>query len=533
MSYDETISNLAQDPEQLEQVYQVALKTGDAESFKEAVDASHTKEPENMLYAAWFHRLKYTAAQAKGHVVAWAWVVSLGAINAILFWWLSSDQFTITITGFQGAESDFLPVIAILASSLTAVLVLVYLTVVGRGDRRLSALIGILLLIAGAYVLLIYSQTGIRFFQEQYLTLMVLHLPLLAWAGVGAFLIARHRDSANRISFLIKSLEVIGAGGMFLIVLGLFTAITVGLFEALDVDFPETVLRLFIAGGTGLIAVVATDVVYNPTAPPDEQSFDQGIYRLASPLVRALLPLTLLVLIVYIVFIPFNFRAPFDSREVLIIYNVMLFAVIALLLGAAWIRPGELSSRMTSWLRWSVIAIAALALIVSLYALAAILYRTNIDRLTPNRFAIIGWNVVNIGLLILILVLQFRARERRFQQGLYRAYSAGTVAYTLWTVIVIVAIPWLFGVNKEAVESLPVTVQKLVYEQPEPILLKCFGSQHIYLLEDGEKRWINNIDTFNDRNYVWHNVFNVPCNDLRTVPDGVPIPANAGPPPQP
>jgi hypothetical protein len=40
---------------------------------------------------------------------------------------------------------------------------------------------------------------------EQYLTLMALHLHLLAWAGVGAYLIARRRDPANRFSFLIKS----------------------------------------------------------------------------------------------------------------------------------------------------------------------------------------------------------------------------------------------------------------------------------------------------------------------------------------
>ena len=49
---------------------------------------------------------------------------------------------------------------------------------------------------------------------------------------------------------------------------------------------------------------------------------------------------------------------------------------------------------------------AALALVVSLYALAAIVYRTAMDRLTPNRLAFIGWNVINIGLLILILFWQ-------------------------------------------------------------------------------------------------------------------------------
>ncbi len=65
-------------------------------------------------------------------------------------------------------------------------------------------------------------------------------------------------------------------GGLFVIAGGLFTGITVGLFEALDVEFPVLVVRLFVAGGGGLIPVVATAVIYDPTAPPAGQDFDQG-----------------------------------------------------------------------------------------------------------------------------------------------------------------------------------------------------------------------------------------------------------------
>ncbi len=533
MSYHDTVTDLSSDPEQLEKVYRTALKAGETRAFKEAIDASHESAPENLLFAAWFHRLKHTAAQAKGAVVAWAWAVPLAVINAILFWWLSGDEFAITVEGFQGAKTEFLPLIIILAPSISAVFVLAYLTAVGNRSWRTSAPVGILLLGAGAYVLLTYPRTGIRIFQEQYLTLMVLHLPLLAWAGVGAFLIARHRDPDNRISLLIKSVEIAGTGGVFFGVLGLFTAITVSLFETLDVSFPEAVLRLFVAGGAGLIAVVAPAVVYNPTASPAGQSFDQGIYRLGSSLVRALLPLTLLVLIVYLIFIPFNFRAPFDNRDVLIVYNVMLFAVIALLLGATWERPGDGPRQMARWLRWAIVAIAALTLLVGLYALAAIVYRTAIDRLTPNRVTFIGWNVINIGLLALILVWQLRAKGEEGLDRLYRAFSAGTVAYTVWALAVILAIPWLFGVNKKAVESLPVTVQEIVTDQPGPILLKCPASPHIYVLDGSEKRWVDTIATFNDRGYVWRDVHVVPCGDLRSIPDGLSIPADAGPPPQP
>ncbi len=533
MSYYDTVNDLAADAEQLEQVYYSALEAGEKEAFKEAVDAGHTAVPENLLYAAWFHRLKYSAGQAKGYVVAWAWVIPLAIINGLLFWWLSDDRFMITIEGFRGSSRDFMPAIVLLAAPLSAAFVLIYITAAGRKRWRLSALIGITIVAAGAYVLLIYPQLGIMPFQEQYLILMTMHLPLLAWAGVGAFLVARHRDPTNRFTFLIKSLEAFIFGGLFLIAGVLFTAITVGLFDALDVRLPDEVMRLFIAGGVGLVAVVAVAVMYNPTVPPADQAFDEGLSKLVALLMRIMLPLTLLVLLVYLAFIPFNFRAPFDNRDVLIVYNVMLFAVVALLVGATPVSLAGISPRLAHWLRLAIIAVAALALIISLYALAAILYRTALDRLTPNRLTFIGWNVINIGLLFLVLLFQLRAKKGRWLQGLYRAFSIGTVAYVVWTVVLILSLPWLFGRNLEAIEDLPVKVQEIIYDQPDPILLKCAASPHIYLIESGEKRWIDTIETFNDRGYVWRDVTFVSCNDLRTVPDGVPIPADAGPPPQP
>jgi hypothetical protein len=250
-------------------------------------------------------------------------------------------------------------------------------------------------------------------------------------------------------------------------------------------------------------------------------------------LMRILLPLSVLVLLVYLAFIPFNFRAPFENRDVLIIYNVMLFAVVVLLVGATPLSQANLSPRLARWLRLGIIAVAALALVVSLYALSAILYRTALDRLTPNRLTFIGWNVLNIGLLLLVLLSQARAKEGRWLHGLYRVCRTGTVAYAIWTLAMILAIPWLFGVNRGQVEALPLSVQRIVFDQPPPILLKCYTSPHIYLLDQGEKRWVENVETFNDRGYVWRDVRQIPCDDLRSLPDGVPIPADAGPPPQP
>jgi hypothetical protein len=69
--------------------------------------------------------------------------------------------------------------------------------------------------------------------------------------------------------------------------------------------------------------------------------------------------------------------------------------------------------------------------------------------------------------------------------------------------------------------------------RPIHVLLKCEGSPHIYALENGQKRWIKDIPTFEAEGYVWGDVKLVFCDYLRDLPDGPPIPEDAGPPPQP
>jgi hypothetical protein len=68
---------------------------------------------------------------------------------------------------------------------------------------------------------------------------------------------------------------------------------------------------------------------------------------------------------------------------------------------------------------------------------------------------------------------------------------------------------------------------------PVHVLLKCDASPHIYALENGQKRWIKDIPTFEAKEYVWEDIKFVSCPYLRSLPDGLPIPEDAGPPPQP
>ncbi len=536
MSYHETIQSLAGDPEKLELAYRQAVTAGDETAFAEAIEASYAHAGDDVLLAAWHYRLTAAAAKVKGRVVAWGWALPLGLLNGLLLWLLSDDRrFSIQLTNpLNGQVYTFIPAVLLLAAPISAALIALFLTLAGKRRWGRAVAVALGLAAGAAYVLLLFPHLWPRLFQEQYLTLMVLHLGILAWAGAGVVALARRDNRENRFAFLLKTLEAFVVGGLLAIAGGVFTAITFGLFAALGIELPQTVQRLFMAGGGGLIAVVAVALVYEPRLAPAEQAFDEGLSKLVALLMRLLLPLTVGVLVVYLAFIPFNWREPFENRDVLLIFNAMLFAVIALLVGATPARAAELDERGQAWLRRGVIALAALSLLVSLYALAAILYRTANGRLTPNRLLFIGWDVVNIAILAALLIGQMRAGRVRWLEAMHRTFAAAIVLYLAWSLAGLLAPPWLFRGAPADVTGLPESVQYVLYERADPILLKCYGSPHIYLLKEGHKLWVKDIPTFEAEGYRWSDVvLDVPCDDLRRLPDGETIPPNSGPPPQP
>ena len=159
---------------------------------------------------------------------------------------------------------------------------------------------------------------------------------------------------------------------------------------------------------------------------------------------RLLLPLVLIVFLIYVAAIPFNFMEAFENREALIVYNIMQFAVLGLLLGATPVFSDDLSETFQKWLRWGIVVWVLLALLISLYALSAIVYRTLQDVVTINRMAFIGWNLINIGAFGLLLLRQWRYGRSRWLEGIQSTFSVTAVVYVMWALFILLAVPWLF-----------------------------------------------------------------------------------------
>ena len=279
---------------------------------------------------------------------------------------------------------------------------------------------------------------------NQYLDLAAIHIPLLCWIALGISVLGFKSSTADRFAFLIKSIEVIITAGLYLIAGMVFGGITVGMFEALSISLPDIWLRLITAGGFGLLPVLAVASVYDPAAEPSEQDFDQGLSKFIATMMRLLLPLTLGVLVIYVFVIPFNFLEPYENRDVLIVYNLMLFAIMGLLLGVTPIRGEDLSTQLQKWLRIGILAVAILAELVSMYALSATVYRTVDGGLTINRLTIIGWNTVNILILFWLIFKQRKDAREKWVGSLQSVFRLATNAYLVWSLFLVLVMPLLF-----------------------------------------------------------------------------------------
>jgi len=428
-------------PQQLEQLYQTASGENQAGEFAADLMACHDESPDNVLYAAWYYRLQQAAQQDQGdrRSINWKLAIPLSILTGLIFWLLFDESLLFL---------DHLPYLFLFWSLIAALFVIGFLTFTAKKHYRRSVLIGVGLVVAGVYVLLLAPRLlppgHDPQYYKHYLDLMALHLPLLAWGGTGISIMGLRTPAENRFAFLRKSIEVFVTAGVYLIAGMVFAGITMGLFAALSISIPEAIARLISAGGFGLIPLLAVVSVYDPLVSPMAQEFKAGLGKIVATMMRLLLPLTLLVLVIYVLMIPFNFMAPFENRDVLIIYNVMLFAVMGLLIGATPVRADDLSPRYQIALRSGILAVATLAVLVSLYALSATVYRTALGGITINRLTIIGWDSINIGILVLLVYKQFRHGRKVWVDSLQSVFSTGAIGYVVWTIFLILAIPWLF-----------------------------------------------------------------------------------------
>ena len=83
-------------------------------------------------------------------------------------------------------------------------------------------------------------------------------------------------------------------------------------------------------------------------------------------------------------------------------------------------------------------------MIVSLYAMSAVVYRTVQGGITVNRLTVIGWNSINIGVLVLLIIRQVRDGAEHWVRSTQWTIGRAATAYVVWTLFLALAVPLLF-----------------------------------------------------------------------------------------
>jgi hypothetical protein len=434
-------------PGALEALYREAIEGSEVEEFVAEIVRRHSLSPDDVLIAAWFHRLQPrpltpvdAAAPARGvRRAQWGLALVLSGVLSLVYTALGSDS--------------RLPVYLMFAwAPAAASLLLVFLrlgrseTLLRPGAPALPALRGrplVAIAVLAALTLIAIGRADGLPDPTQVDMLTIIHLPALAWLALGWAVLGTDAAPHEVFAAVRKSIEALITAVLFAGAGGALTLMTAELFRAIGVELPDWISRCFTFGGPGLIPVLAVATVYDPDRTPSAQRSEHGFARIIFTTGRLFLPLTLVVLATYLVAIPFRFMEPFRSREVLITYNSMLFAVMGLLVAATPLRESEVPGRVGSWLRRGVVAVAACTLLVSVYAMAAVVYRTAEGGLTVNRLTVIGWNTVNIATLALLLHRQTRDGHTAWIEASHRAFRIGLMGYAGWTLFVLIGAPLL------------------------------------------------------------------------------------------
>ncbi|MCI0692914.1 DUF687 domain-containing protein [candidate division KSB1 bacterium] len=424
----------------LERLYKQALVAGNEAAFKEAIGRCAGEHPENVLFSAWAYRLDVLpppplVVAPEGQTVnqsqsrRWWTAVATSVVLGVVYALFARDRPPIPIPG----EAD--PLFWIGWGPLTALGILFYLVMVDRSERRIYRYAGLAVIPIAVYTAVTaWSRT------DDIAILSALHLPFVAWAAIGTALTLGHPDPARQCyAYLVKSAETVLVGGIYFAAGAIFLGLTYGIFAVLGINLPQDVLQTVAAWGIGAIPVLALASVYDPMAAPVAQDWTTGLTRILRILTQLILPLALGVLVVYIFwFVPAYFWRPFQEREVLIVYNATILAILVLLTVVVSGPVDERSPRQDTILRYAVQALVGLILFLNVYALAAIASRTFNFGLTPNRYAVFGWNIVTLLMLAVVGIRQWRGRSDPwvyiFRESIARV-SVLAVAWALWVLI--------------------------------------------------------------------------------------------------
>jgi hypothetical protein len=265
--------------------------------------------------------------------------------------------------------------------------------------------------------------------------LAYLHMPLLIWCLYGfVYIDFDIKDKLKRIDFIKYNGDLAILTTIILIAGGILSSITMGLFMAIDLQIEEFYFEYIVILGLISAPIVATYIV---------RKFP-GVANKIAPIIASIFsPLVLITLTTYLISIFITGKDPYNDRDFLLIFNIMLVAVMGIIVFSV----SETSKKNKQRFNETVLLLLSIiTLIIDIIALSAILYRLGEYGFTPNRIVVLGSNILIFVNLLLIMIELFKINFKNTEiEKLEYVISKYLPVYAFWTVFVVFVLPLIFG----------------------------------------------------------------------------------------
>ena len=267
------------------------------------------------------------------------------------------------------------------------------------------------------------------------LILACIHLPLFLWAVLGfTYLGEDLKSSQGRMDFLRYNGDLVVMTAIILIAGGLMAGITLGLFRLIEIQVEEFYFQYIGIWGLAASPIVATYLV---------QTNPHLVNKVSPVIAKVFTPLVLITLLIYLIALIYTGKDPYNDREFLLIFNMLLLGVMAIIFFSIAETSKNSDSKINTVM---LLGLSIVTIIINGIALSAILFRISEWGITPNRLAVLGPNILILTNLFLVTYWLFKAvKDNTGLDKVGNSIALFLPIYRLWTVLVTFVFPIIFN----------------------------------------------------------------------------------------
>jgi hypothetical protein len=261
-----------------------------------------------------------------------------------------------------------------------------------------------------------------------------IHLPLFLWSLLGfAFVNDANNNTEKRLAFLSYNGDLAVMTALIVIAAAIVSAATVGLFSLIGLNIEQFYFRYVIQFAFPGAPILANWLI---------QTNPQLVGKVSPVIARIFSPLVLVMLVIYLVAIIYSGRNPYNDREFLLVFNIVLIGVMALIFFSVAESSRTFKHKAEIWI---LTLLSIVTIIINSIALSAILFRIFEWGISPNRAAVLGGNIIILVNLLLVTVQLIRTLAKKNS-----ITSVGNVitrylpVYFIWAAVVTFLFPFLF-----------------------------------------------------------------------------------------